>query len=108
MIGVGIANYLKMKYRMEPIYPDDLKMITEFGMIRDMVGVPIFLLFLLLLTAGVVLVIFSIKKSLKLKKKKQWIRLGFFLLTSMLLLYIGGFNQQGNLLDSLQSKNELL
>ena len=44
VIGVGIANYLKMKYRMEPIYPDDLKMITEFGMIRDMVGIPLFLL----------------------------------------------------------------
>lgn len=107
VIGVGIANYLKMKYRMEPIYPDDLKMITEFGMIRDMVGVPIFLLFLLLLTAGVVLVIFSIKKSLKLKKKKQWIRLGFFLLTSMLLLYIGGFNQQGNLLRKAYNKTAL-
>lgn len=92
---------------MEPIYPDDLKMITEFGMIRDMVGVPIFLLFLLLLTAGVVLVIFSIKKSLKLKKKKQWIRLGFFLLTSMLLLYIGGFNQQGNLLRKAYNKTAL-
>lgn len=107
VIGVGIANYLKMKYRMEPIYPDDLKMITEFGMIRDMVGVPIFLLFLLLLIAGVVLVIFSIKKSLKLKKKKQWIRLGFFLLTSMLLLYIGGFNQQGNLLRKAYNKTAL-
>lgn len=107
VIGVGIANYLKMKYRMEPIYPDDLKTITEFGMIRDMVGVPIFLLFLLLLTAGVVLVIFSIKKSLKLKKKKQWIRLGFFLLTSMLLLYIGGFNQQGNLLRKAYNKTAL-
>lgn len=107
VIGVGIANYLKMKYRMEPIYPEDLKMITEFGMIRDMVGVPIFLLFLLLLTAGVVLVIFSIKKSLKLKKKKQWIRLGFFLLTSMLLLYIGGFNQQGNLLRKAYNKTAL-
>ncbi|EOH77692.1 LTA synthase family protein [Enterococcus raffinosus] len=107
VIGVGIANHLKMKYRMEPIYPDDLKMITEFGMIRDMVGVPIFLLFLLLLTAGVVLVIFSIKKSLKLKKKKQWIRLGFFLLTSMLLLYIGGFNQQGNLLRKAYNKTAL-
>lgn len=107
VIGVGIANYLKMKYRMEPIYPDDLKMITEFGMIRDMVGVPIFLLFLLLLTAGVVLVIFSIKNSLKLEKKKQWIRLGFFLLTSMLLLYIGGFNQQGNLLRKAYNKTAL-
>ena len=41
VIGVGIANYLKMNYRMEPIYPNDLKMITEFGMIYDMIGLPL-------------------------------------------------------------------
>lgn len=78
VIGVGIANYLKMKYRMEPIYPDDLKMITEFGMIRDMVGVPIFLLFLLLLTAGVVLVIFSIKEKFKAEEEKTVDSIGIF------------------------------
>lgn len=107
VIGVGIANYLKMKYRMEPIYPDDLKMITEFGMIRDMVGIPLFLLFLLLLAAGIFLVIFSVKRSLKLSKKQQWMRLAFFILTSGLLLYIGSFNQQGNLLRKAYNKTAL-
>jgi hypothetical protein len=28
VIGVGIANYLKMNYRMEPFYPYDLNMFT--------------------------------------------------------------------------------
>ena len=70
VIGVGIANYLKMNYRMEPIYPNDLKMITEFGMIYDMIGLPLFLLFLLMLALGIVLVLFSLKKSWKLEKKK--------------------------------------
>lgn len=107
VIGIGIANYLKMNYRMEPIYPNDLKMITEFGMIYDMVGLPLFLLFLVLLTAGIFLIAFSLKKSVKLAKKQQWIRLGLFVLTSSLLLYIGGFNQQGNLLRKAYNKTAL-
>ena len=107
VIGVGIANFLKMKYRMEPIYPDDLKMITEFGMIRDMVGTPVFLLFLLLLAAGIFLIIFSLRKSLKLGKKQQWVRVGLFVLASGLLLYIGSFNQQNNLLRKAYNKTAL-
>lgn len=107
VIGMGIANYLKMKYRMEPIYPDDLKMITEFGMIRDMVGIPLFILFILLLAVGIFLIVFSIRKSLKLEKKRQWLRVGLFVLTSGLLIYIGGFNQQGNLLRKAYNKTAL-
>ena len=107
VIGVGIANYLKMKYRMEPIYPDDLKMIREFGMIRDMVGIPLFILFILLLAVGIFLIVFSIRKSLKLEKKRQWLRVGLFVLTSGLLIYIGGFNQQGNLLRKAYNKTAL-
>ncbi len=38
-IGVlGFANYMKMSYRQEPIYPDDLKMITEIGLLKEMTG----------------------------------------------------------------------
>ncbi len=38
-IGIlGYANYLKMSYRQEPIYPDDLKMITEFSLLKEMTG----------------------------------------------------------------------
>ncbi|MGG5371849.1 LTA synthase family protein [Enterococcus sp. AZ196] len=107
VIGVGIANYLKMNYRMEPIYPDDLKMITEFGMIRDMVGTRLFILFLLLLASGIFLLIFSVKKSLKLEKKRQWTRLILFVLTSGILIYIGSFNQQGNLLRKAYDKTAL-
>jgi len=36
VIGIlGYANYLKMAYRQEPIYPDDLKMITQFAAYDD-------------------------------------------------------------------------
>ncbi|MGX7205150.1 sulfatase-like hydrolase/transferase [Enterococcus pingfangensis] len=106
-IGIGSANSLKMNYRMEPIYPDDLKMIIEFGMIRDIVGLPLFLLFLLLIAAGACVVFFSWKKSLKLGKKQQWIRIVGFVLTSSLLLYVGSFNQQANLLRKAYNKTAL-
>lgn len=39
IIGVlGFADYQKMFYRVEPIYPDDLKMITEVSLLKEMVG----------------------------------------------------------------------
>lgn len=42
-IGVlGFANYMKMSYRQEPIYPDDLKMITEIGLLKDMTGTAVY------------------------------------------------------------------
>ncbi|MGM0174399.1 LTA synthase family protein [Enterococcus sp. DIV0800] len=107
LIGIGIANYLKMTYRMEPIYPNDLKMVIEFGMIRDMISTPLFLLFLLLLAAGVVLILVSLKKSIRLKKQRQWVRVGIFLLTSGLLFYIGGFNNQNNLLRKAYNQTAL-
>lgn len=107
IVGVGVANFLKMKYRMEPIYPDDLKMVIEFGMIRDLVGTGIFLLFLALLMLGLLLLIFSLKKSLHLKKWQQGLRGVIFILTSLLLIYIGGFNQQNNLLRKAYDKTAL-
>lgn len=107
LIGIGIANYLKMTYRMEPIYPNDLKMVIEFGMIRDMVSLPLFLLFLLLLAVGVGLILVSLKKSIRLKKQQQWLRVGIFLLTSGLLFYINGFNNQNNLLRKAYNQTAL-
>jgi hypothetical protein len=44
---------------------------------------------------------------LKLKKKQQWIRLSIFVLTSGLLIYAGGFNQQGNILREAYNKTAL-
>src|SRR5699024_12311140 len=49
IVGIGIlgyANYLKMSYRQEPIYPDDLKMITEFSLLKEMTGTGSFYLLL--------------------------------------------------------------
>ncbi|WP_407854839.1 LTA synthase family protein [Enterococcus hailinensis] len=107
IIGIGSANFMKMKYRMEPIYPSDLKMVTEFNMIKDIIGLPLFILFLLLLVVGIFLIIFSLKQSLKLTKRQQWIRFGLLLVTSGLLFYVGGFNQPNNLLRKAYNKTAL-
>ena len=49
VIGIlGCANYLKMAYRQEPIYPDDLKMITQFDLLHTMIGTGAFVLAMLL------------------------------------------------------------
>lgn len=107
-IGIlGFANYMKMNYRQEPIYPDDLKMITEFGLLKDMTGTTMFILL-----AGMILVAFSgliwaIYRSLKKDRKFQINRM--FLLASTLLLlgYFSHFNNPDNLLRRAYNKTAL-
>ncbi len=35
---IGIATYLKMSFRQEPVYPDDLQMVTQLGFFREVIG----------------------------------------------------------------------
>ena len=42
---IGFADYQKMNLRSEPLYPDDLKMLVQWQMLHDIVGTPIFILF---------------------------------------------------------------
>lgn len=107
IIGIGIADFLKMKYRTEPIYPDDLKMIKEFGMIRDIVGWPMFIGFLLLLLLGITITGFSIYRSRKLTKKQQITRLTVLAISSLGLIYISHFNSPDNLLRKAYNKTAL-
>ncbi|MEO1771256.1 LTA synthase family protein [Candidatus Enterococcus ferrettii] len=107
ILGIGIADFLKMKYRTEPIYPDDLKMIKEFGMIRDIVGWPLFLGFILLLLLGIAITGFSIYRSRKLSKKKQLIRLAALVISSFGLMYVSHFNNPNNLLRKAYNKTAL-
>lgn len=104
---LGIATYLKMKYRMEPIYPDDLKMITEFSLLKEMVGAPLFYLAILLLMGLVVLSIWGIYRSFKLKKQTQVLRGIVFIMTSFALVYCSHFNSSGNLLKKAYDKTAL-
>ena len=43
---IRVCKLLKMSYRQEPIYPDDLKMITEFSLLKEMTGTGSFYLLL--------------------------------------------------------------
>lgn len=107
-IGVlGFANYMKMSYRQEPIYPDDLKMITEIGLLKDMTGTMLFTV--ILAAAGTVLGLFCwyMFRSLKKGRQFQLIRLTTLLVAIGLLGYISNFNNPDNLLRKAYNKTAL-
>ena len=97
IILLGITNALKLSYRMEPIYPDDLKMIIEWSMLRDIIGLPLFLLFICVVLALLFTIGYSFYQALKLPLRRQQIRVITLVITSLLLVYISHFNQPGNL-----------
>lgn len=110
LVGIGIlgyANYLKMTYRQEPIYPDDLKMIKEFGLLKDMTGTTSFYLL-----AGMILLVvaggcWAIYRSFKKDKKFQAIRVITLFTTIFALIYISHFNNPNNLLRKEYNKTAL-
>ena len=110
LVGIGIlgyANYLKMTYRQEPIYPDDLKMIKEFGLLKDMTGTTSFYLL-----AGMILLVvaggcWAIYRSFKKDKKIQAIRVITLFTTIFALIYISHFNNPNNLLRKAYNKTAL-
>ncbi|MDO4624205.1 MAG: LTA synthase family protein [Enterococcus hirae] len=110
LVGIGIlgyANYLKMTYRQEPIYPDDLKMIKEFGLLKDMTGTTSFYLL-----AGMILLVvaggcWAIYRSFKKDKKFQAIRVITLCTTIFALIYISHFNNPNNLLRKAYNKTAL-
>ncbi len=109
-IGIGIlgfATYLKMAYRQEPIYPDDLKMITQFGMLREIVGNGLFFLILLLVVVASSFFLWFLFRSFRLSKKKQILRVSTLLISSVCLLYVSHFNDATNLLRKGYNKTAL-
>lgn len=98
-IGIlGFADAQKMYYRTEPIYPDDLKMITEFGLLKEMIGTGPFLITLALGLFGVGLLIWALYRSRLLSRSKQILRCSGLLVSVLLLVYISYFNSPNNLL----------
>nr|WP_242596609.1 LTA synthase family protein [Enterococcus plantarum] len=107
-IGIlGFANYQKMFYRSEPIYPDDLKMITEFGLLKEMIGTVPFLFIILVAAVGLFFFGRAIYKSRLLSKKMQIIRITGFVVTLLLLVYVSNFNSQNNLLRKAYDRTAL-
>lgn len=110
LVGIGIlgyADYLKMSYRQEPIYPDDLKMITEFGLLKDMTDSVLFYLLLGLVAFVVTGGIWSIYRSFKKTRKFQAIRIVTLITTILSLIYISNFNNPNNLLRKAYNKTAL-
>lgn len=104
---LGFADYQKMFYREEPIYPDDFKMLTELGLIREMIGLPMFLVAVLLAVGGLALLIWGMVKSLHLSRQKQLMRLGTLLFSLVMLGYVSNFNNPNNLLRRAYNRSAL-
>ncbi len=101
---LGYANYLKMLYRMEPIYPDDLKMVTELGLMKDMVGTVPFILIICVAGIGILLFVYAVIKSLTFSKASQILRVVSLVVSTLLLVYISDFNNEHNLLRKTYNK----
>lgn len=104
---LGIATYLKMKYRMEPVYPDDLKMVTQWSLLKDMGGTPLFVLGALLIVLAVFFALWRFILSFQLGQKIQILRFAGLLLSGFALFYAGNFNQSGNLLKKAYDRSAL-
>ena len=108
VIGIlGYANYLKMAYRQEPIYPDDLKMITQFDLLHTMIGTGPFVLAMLCVILALGAIIWSIYRSRKLSKKKQILRGLTMLVCTVGLVYVSHFNDSNNLLRKAYNRTAL-
>lgn len=107
-IGIlGFANYLKMSYRQEPIYPDDLKMITEFNLLKDMTGTPIFIGLMLLVILAFGGVVWAIVRSFKKDRTFQIYRILTLVMTVAMMGYFSNFNNPNNLLRKAYNQTAL-
>lgn len=104
---LGFADYQKMTARQEPIYPDDLKMIGQLGVLKDMVGAPIFILAVVAILLAIVALGYSIYRSRKLSRNGQIFRGVIFLLSLFFLVYASHFNSNDNLLRKAYNKTAL-
>ena len=108
LIGIlGYADHLKMVYRQEPIYPDDLKMVTQFNLLRDMVGTGPFIFIMLLVLAALAALVWSIYRSRLLTRKAQIWRGSVLIFCLLSLFYISHFNSDSNLLRKAYNRTAL-
>lgn len=104
---LGFADLQKMTARQEPIYPDDLKMLGQLGVLKDLAGWPVFLMALLAIFVAVIALGYSIYRSRKLSFTEQIIRGVVFLLSLSFLVYASHFNSNDNLLRKAYNKTAL-
>ena len=100
-IILGIATEQKLLYRSEPIYPSDIYFLKDFKFLIQMVDSSVLIAILIVISVFIVGVYLYYKKRTKKKtKQQQFIRLTGVIVTTLLLMYIGQFNQPGNKIKS--------
>ncbi|MFY9902716.1 MAG: LTA synthase family protein [Trichococcus sp.] len=95
---LGMATYEKMLQRNEPVYPSDLKMLTEATFLLEMLNGRTLAVLSFALIALLVFVFFSLRKSQKTVKLGWKSRVLMLVATSLALGYASQFQQEGNLL----------
>jgi phosphoglycerol transferase MdoB-like AlkP superfamily enzyme len=95
---LGMATYEKMLQRNEPVYPSDLKMLTEATFLLEMLNGRTLAVLSFALIALLAFVFFSLRKSQKTVKLGWKSRVLMLVATSLALGYAGQFQQKGNLL----------
>lgn len=104
---IGFATYMKMSFRQEPIYPDDLKMVMQFGFFKEVLGTGPFLLLFALIIGVTGLFVYQFYRSFFLSKNKQILRIVMLCISTLGLLYISHFNDETNLLRRVYNKTAL-
>lgn len=103
---LGFSTNEKMRQRAEPLYPDDIRMITEIDFLMDMLPPFLFVLFIIGVVVAIGLFIWLCRVELK-KKRKMFdkkIRILMLVLTSLGMLYIRNFQEDGNLVKKLYDR----
>lgn len=94
---LGYADLLKIRFRSEPIYPEDLSMIFQPSLLKEMVSPFIFIsivVFAILILIGVLFFLYRSRQ--KITKKQILYRLMGLILSCSFLVYLSTFNQEQN------------
>lgn len=104
---IGYATYLKMLYRQEPIYPDDLKMVTQFDLLKEMIGTGPFVVAILIVIGALGIFGWQLYRSFYLPKKRQIVRLSVLVISFLGLVYVSHFNDEANILRKAYNRTAL-
>jgi phosphoglycerol transferase MdoB-like AlkP superfamily enzyme len=96
-----------MLYRQEPIYPDDLKMVTQFDLLKEMIGTGPFVVAILIVIGALGIFGWQLYRSMYLPKKRQIIRLSVLALSFLGLIYVSHFNDETNVLRKAYNRTAL-
>lgn len=108
---ISLTSYVKFQYRNEPLYPNELSMVTNFSEILTMINaldilITLGSIFVLSLLTYILYKSYSIKNKNPLSKTVHYSwRITTLIFSSLLLFYVGQFNNSNNLIKELYSVN---